>query len=249
MGQYSLGTVTVTNASATVAGVSTVWIGNINIGDLFKVKGEDALYNIGAVTDNTTLSLTSVYAGTTKASQNYQITVDFTPNMEIPEIWAGDIDWPYHLTQGLRIIDAGRVRKTTDSTATTTALIDVAGLSFSVKANMTYMFKFLVIFQTALTTTGINLAVNGPASPTRVVYNIQTPTSTTAVTNSINRAYDAGTATTGIDTSSVDTLAIIDGVLVNGTTAGTLIVRVASEVAGSVVKIKAGSCGMLHPFA
>jgi hypothetical protein len=252
MGQYKDAVVNVTNGSATVTGVGTLWLANVSVGDTFKIKDEDAIYTIGAVNSDTSISLTANYAGATKTNFEYQITVDFTPNLELPEIWAGDIDWPYHLTQALRKIDEvypRRVKLTVDRTNSTTSLANATGLSFTVEANKTYAFEFYIRFRSAATTTGIQLSVNAPASPTALVFNIETPTSNTAITDSIRRAADTGAATSGIDSADVDTLAKITGLLVNGANAGTLIVRFASEVGASTVTIKAGSIGILHPVS
>lgn len=106
MSQYRTGTVAVTSASAVVTGSGTSWLTYVAVGDTFKIESENAIYNIASVDSDTQITLTTNYAGTTASSQSYQITVDFTPNLEIPEIWAGDLDWPYHLTNGLRLIDS-----------------------------------------------------------------------------------------------------------------------------------------------
>lgn len=250
--QYTTGVVNVTNNSAAVTGVGTLWIANVAMGDTFKVKDEDAIYTIGAVGSDTSITLTANYAGTTKTNQDYQITVDFTPNLSIPEIWAGDVDWPYHLTQALRRIDEvypRRVRLTVDRTNSTTSLADATGLSFAVEANKTYAFDFYIRWRSAATTTGIQLSINAPASPTALVFHIETPTSTTAIADSVRRAADTGAATSGIDTQNADTFAKITGLLINGANAGTLIIRFASEVDASTVTIKAGSVGVLRPVS
>ena len=105
MSQYQTGTVTTEQGTNKVSGESTKWLANVNIGDVFKVSGGNATYVVGLVSTDGTLSLTSDYVGTSVSGESYQIVRDFTPNYDIPEIWVGDKDWPYHLTQGLRIID------------------------------------------------------------------------------------------------------------------------------------------------
>ena len=71
-----------------------------------KVKGENAEYTIASTpSSETQITLTSVYAGSGQSGAEYQITKDFTSNLEMPEIWAGDIDWPWHVTQALRTAD------------------------------------------------------------------------------------------------------------------------------------------------
>ena len=128
MGQYITGTVDVTNGSQNVVGIGTEWTTYINVGDSFKVEGINTIYEIGAVTDDTHISLSANWAGSTLVNQNYQITVDFTPNFNLTEIWAGDRDWPYHLTRTIReidrlfqwIVDRTASSATTTTTTTTT---------------------------------------------------------------------------------------------------------------------------------
>ena len=105
MSQYQIGTVSVTNGSPTVTGVDTEFSTYASIGDLFKISDVSAHYTIGVVNSDTELTLTANWAGSNLSDKTYQIVRDFTPNYNIPEIWIGDKDWPYHLTQGLRIID------------------------------------------------------------------------------------------------------------------------------------------------
>jgi len=105
MGQYIIGTVDVTNGSQDVVGIGTEWNTYAHVGDLFKVSGINTIYEIGVVTDDTHISLSANWTGSTLVDQDYQITVDFTPNFNLTEIWAGDRDWPYHLTKTIRDID------------------------------------------------------------------------------------------------------------------------------------------------
>jgi len=105
MSQYKTGTVSVTNGSAVVTGSGTAWLTYVHVGDSFKIKSENAVYSIASVDSDNQITLTTNYVGVTASDLEYQIVVDFTPSLELPEIWAGDIDWPYHLTVGLRRID------------------------------------------------------------------------------------------------------------------------------------------------
>lgn len=128
MAQYRTGTVSVTNGSAVVTGSGTVWLTNAAAGDAFKIESENVVYSIASVDSDTQITLSTNYVGVTDSALTYQIVVDFTPNLSLPEIWAGDIDWPYHLTLGLRRIDtlfAGLVNTTKESCrVTTTATLD-----------------------------------------------------------------------------------------------------------------------------
>ena len=69
MAQYKTGTVSVTNGSNTVTGQATVWSTNAAVGYTFKIKDEDAIYNIASIVSDTQITLTVNYAGTTKSNQ------------------------------------------------------------------------------------------------------------------------------------------------------------------------------------
>jgi hypothetical protein len=133
------------------------------------------------------------------------------------------------------------VKLGSDLTTTSTSFGDATGLSFSVSANTDYLFEFHIIFRSAATTTGIALAVNGPSGPAAIVVQRQIPTSLTAVTMGQARAYNSGAASSGVDVINADNLAILQGILRNGANSGTVILRFASEVAGSTVTVRAGS--------
>ena len=125
--QYQIGKATVINNSQIVTGVNTVWLTNVSVGNLFKISGNNNIYQIGSVDSNTQITLTTVYAGVSLTESAYQIVVDFTPNFSIPEIWIGDKDWPYHLTQALRKIDTllywlyDRIQGSATTTTTTSS--------------------------------------------------------------------------------------------------------------------------------
>jgi hypothetical protein len=136
------------------------------------------------------------------------------------------------------------VKITENVTTSSTSFVDVTGMSFALPANTSYIFQFYAIFQSSATTRGIGFAINGPAG---AVGGVQTriPTSLTALTDGVARGYDSGTATSGIDTADASTLAIIQGIAVNGANAGTLQLRFKAETAGEV-RVMAGSSGLLY---
>lgn len=139
------------------------------------------------------------------------------------------------------------VRLTVDRTVVSTTPVDATGLSFAVAANTNYFFEFQIIYQSDTATVGVGMAVNGPASPISITYNVVIAASTT--THIINhiRAYDTYAQTTlAIDTINADTPAFIRGILLNGANAGTLVVRFRLETGTTVVTIKAGSFGILY---
>ena len=107
MAQYNTGSVTLTHDSPVVTGQNTAFLTNVSIGDLFKRLNQNTLYEVAAIDSDTQLQLSANYAGSGESAASYTITRNFTPNFNIPEISSGDRDWPYVLTRGLRIIDAG----------------------------------------------------------------------------------------------------------------------------------------------
>ena len=114
-----------------------------------------------------------------------------------------------------------------------------SGLSFAALANTRYKIDARVLFQTAATTTGISLTGNGPAS----TFNMQRriPISLVAVNVGQARAYNSGTTSTAVDSAGALNLAILEGLLQVGGSAGTFHIQYGSEVANSRVSIVAGS--------
>lgn len=131
--QYTAYTVSVTNGSPIVTGAAgTAFVANVAVGNTFKVKDENVVYQVAAVNSDTQLTLSSNYAGATRGGLNYQITRDFTPHLGLAEISTGDIDWPYHLTQEvIRKLDTiiGDTSQVTLSNLTVTGDI-VLGLQY-----------------------------------------------------------------------------------------------------------------------
>lgn len=104
--QYAVGSVNVTNGNATIVGVGTLFVANVQVGSVFSVKGSGVPYIVGSVTDDTHIVLTSNYAGTTLTGQAYAITTSRTPNNGWPYPEAHDIDTATILKQAMLSIDA-----------------------------------------------------------------------------------------------------------------------------------------------
>lgn len=124
---------------------------------------------------------------------------------------------------------------------TTTSYADVTGMSFSVAANTNYEVSCSIIYQTAATTTGIGIALNGPSSPTLVAGQFISNSSSTALNGRSFNAYNGTGKTTGVQTANANTYGLFNASFRNGATAGTLSLRYASEVAGSAASIRPGS--------
>jgi len=131
MSQYRLGTIKMINGDATVEGTGTSWSGEIDISDLFKAKDEDVIYQVASVTNNTNLELSTPYSGITRSGELYQINRDFTPNLNLPLISAGDIDWPAFLNNAITLIDARINQSLLTSSSPTYVGVTLSGLTAS----------------------------------------------------------------------------------------------------------------------
>ncbi len=128
-----------------------------------------------------------------------------------------------------------------------TTMQTATGLAFAVSSAALYRFEFIVGWQSIAITTGIAFGVNGPASPTMLVYETDISTGLIGgVVTRTGRAFNVQTvASLAIDSSGVNSYAYVGGVLRNGVNAGTLQLQFASEVAGSTVSVRGGSVGLL----
>ncbi|MBF0623028.1 MAG: hypothetical protein HQL54_14005 [Magnetococcales bacterium] len=92
MGQYLEGSVGLVNGSATVTGTGTAWMSKVSVGDLFRVIGVNATYQVGGVTTDSELQLTAPWAGADLTGATYLIHRDFTSPDSIPLLNKGDIE-------------------------------------------------------------------------------------------------------------------------------------------------------------
>ena len=126
--QYRSGSVTVASGESVVIGQSTAFLSNVKAGDLFKKIGQSAIYTVGSVDSDTQITLTSKYVGSGESGVLYTVTKDFTPNMSLPEVGVGDKDWPYLLTNALRLIDTLATTKEVSSVTMISGEITVSGI-------------------------------------------------------------------------------------------------------------------------
>lgn len=92
MSQYRAGTVTVTAGSAVVFGTGTAFVANTAVGQIFTVEGDGVWYEVAVVTDDTHITLSANYAGTSRVGVAYAVTTSFTPNAGIPYPEGGDVE-------------------------------------------------------------------------------------------------------------------------------------------------------------
>lgn len=136
------------------------------------------------------------------------------------------------------------VRKGADEATTAVSFVDCAGLTFQLAPNRHYKFKFAGAYTAAAGTTGLQISVNGPASPIfmRAVGVIYTAVGT-PFAGAIG-AYDtpiAALASGGATPLPFE----IEGTISTGAAGGAFGLRFRSEVNGSAVTILRGSFGEL----
>lgn len=126
----------------------------------------------------------------------------------------------------------------TNNNASANTIADVTGLSFAVSANVTYRFKFFIVYTSAATTTGSRWSINGPAT---TFVNYSSTYTLTATTQTLNSGIAAYNSPSGASASSLasNNIAIIEGII-RPSASGTVIARFASEISSSAIVAKAG---------
>lgn len=105
MAQYTRGRIAATKDSLVITGTDTLWFNNVSHGDVFKPKNVSIYGTVAAVVSNTEITLNSPWLGETLSNSEYQLTRDFTAAFDFYEIYPGDVNWPYYITQNFRKID------------------------------------------------------------------------------------------------------------------------------------------------
>lgn len=138
--------------------------------------------------------------------------------------------------------------KSAQQDITVAGFVDISGLTFSVAANKAYAISAYIIFQSSVTTMGVLVGINGPASPARVsirsrkeitaVATAGTDKFSEAVLSTYNVANPNSTAEIAANT---DLVYEFDGVFVNGVNAGTFAMRLSKENVAGTGRIMPGS--------
>jgi hypothetical protein len=139
---------------------------------------------------------------------------------------------------------AARAIKTADQTGIGTAYATITGLDMALAANTAYRFEYHILVDSDAATTGIDVAVTGPASPTQIEYEVESYTSATAKAWTSFTAYDGNPANTGSG-GAARRWHRIRGVIRNGANAGNLSARAKRENVGTGPNVRAGSFGLL----
>lgn len=132
---------------------------------------------------------------------------------------------------------------TADVVNSTTTLAAVTGLSFAAAANTSYLVEVFGTFQSALTTTGIALALDIPSG--LVTGSVVHHTSTTALVG-IEQIADAAViaAISGVRAANTNVPVIAKFIVAVGSTGGTAQLQFRSEIAASAVTMKAALTAM-----
>lgn len=139
---------------------------------------------------------------------------------------------------------AARAIKTADQTLIGTSFATVTGLDLALMANKSYAFEFGLVCDSDATTTGIDVSITGPASPTSLYYTAEHWTTATAKAFRGATAYDDNAANTGSN-GATRKLFIVKGVIRNGANAGNLSPRAKREAVGTGPNVRAGSYALL----
>lgn len=134
---------------------------------------------------------------------------------------------------------------TSTYTNTTTSMTDVPGLSFPVVANTQYGLICFLTYQTSSSVTAAQFTFSGPVTPTALNYSavIQTNVGTSTAFYSPAVAttnFGAPLSTNGGNLATTNMSAIMYMGLISGSTAGTVQVRAAAQITGTIT-IQAGS--------
>jgi hypothetical protein len=129
----------------------------------------------------------------------------------------------------------------TNNNASQNTMQDVTGLSFSVTANKTYYFLFIIRYTAAATATGSRWGVNCTAglATNLTMTSEYTLTATTSTRNAMVQAFDSPAASNATSVVAVN-MCRMEGHF-TPTADGTFIARFASEVANSAIVAKEGS--------
>lgn len=130
----------------------------------------------------------------------------------------------------------------------TVTLANVTELVLSLEANTTYLVDCFVTFQSAATTTGLNLGFTSPTS-CRCMVELTVPITSTTVASQLRTLFpNAAVATnigniigTGVTAITSNHTARITGIISNGATAGNFQVQFASSIAASAITLQIGS--------
>jgi len=138
-----------------------------------------------------------------------------------------------------------RVLLTASQSTPSTSFVNVPGMTYALAASELVAFCFHLTHRSANTAEAVGLAINGPAGPTWVSYAIRLYTTTTSSLWARSTAYDTGVQGTSVLTANTSYEALVYGAVQNGANAGTLALRMKSEL-GASVTLDEGGFGVFY---
>jgi hypothetical protein len=142
----------------------------------------------------------------------------------------------------------GKVKITSDVTTTSTTLSG-SELSFAVNAGTYYKFRFVIVFATDATTTGIRLGLNAPSA------SVFSATTDVATGSDGTNARAQGSITSsgdwiltgGVEAANTNYIAIVEGIILPSVS-GTVQLVFGSGTNGNQVSLKPGSMGSIETY-
>jgi len=108
MAQWSQGTASINNGSATVNGVGTAWLSSGALPGLsvFVLSGVDTPYLVSAISSDTVLTLQTAWEEASASDIGYVLSLDATPRYGLPLLDETDVEVPALINRAFDIIDA-----------------------------------------------------------------------------------------------------------------------------------------------
>ncbi len=135
-------------------------------------------------------------------------------------------------------------------TNATTTFSSVTGLSFAVAASTNYKVTCDLDYQVSATTLDVKIQWTGPASPTFLVYDLDTAVTGSTLSASVNPAtatttgaFSTALSEAGTPTATTNFPLRTTMTLINGANAGTIQLQAAATASGTV-SILPGSCSI-----
>lgn len=152
------------------------------------------------------------------------------------------------VTMSSNTLTVARATMGSTQSSSSTTLADVTSLVAAMDANSVYRIECFVTFQSAATTTGLNLGLLTPSGCVNRV-EIVVPITSTAAASQLRTTFpNAATASnagnvigTGVTATGSNHTARISGLLINGANAGNCQIQFASEVSSSAVTLQTAS--------
>lgn len=184
--------------------------------------------------------------GTADGGLSAEIVVGTTPGGELGGTWGTPTVDAAHGGSAHALIDVSAGSTTSLQTFSDT------DMAIAVAASTNYRIFCMIFFNTNAVGVGIRLAFNGPASPTLIKVGGFVATggggaNDSTIGHTSVTAYDTTIVTTTTGPGATNAVAILSGIFQNGSNAGTLTVRHASETS-TLTTIEAGSYLELQKF-